>query len=264
MTTEKKTRPKRAARKGFNYAPTATPTNWDSVEAESVYLRHLTGVQGAWGSYYASMPRELKAQRRRALAVLRIVKAALDAFVTGNNQVLTELEKHAKHALRIVQEKHYEDTESFMVDLTKYEPRGWSHSLGDVVREKGDPQGRPRAIEGALNTLAYSLGEGLDAGGFSEWMLMWLSSPFTDFTDLLPDLRVIENTHPNDPTLPSTHPQVIAMARARKAFESWERTAARDPETLLKAGFRAFGMTKDGAANLLKFRDKRATTGAEE
>ncbi|HKO49197.1 MAG TPA: hypothetical protein VJV79_15800 [Polyangiaceae bacterium] len=264
MATKKKTTAGRTLRKHPSKVQTRQRSEDDSAEAAWEYLRPLALAQSYWGSYYASIPRHLKEQRAHALAVRRIVKAAFDAFATADNETLANLEKQAKHALRRTQQRHLERTGAEMADLSAFEPSGWIHPLGDVVHEKGDAQGRALTVEVALNTLEYRLSNGLDADGFATWMFMRVSSPSTDFTDLLPDLRVIESWFPNNPSLRSDHPQAVAMAATRKAFARWERSRARDPETLLKAGFRAFGMSKDGAANLLKFRDKRATRGAKE
>jgi hypothetical protein len=111
----------RSANQERGTAPKHSPKYWLTSDVERIYVQQLAHAEGVWGTYFASMPKDpiLNHQRRRALAIRRIVKAALDAFVAPYDERLFALEKDARRALRSMADDQMASHATQVVDLRR-------------------------------------------------------------------------------------------------------------------------------------------------
>lgn len=255
IRVKKTTRAKRHARTETsgpkNGSEVASPS-WLSRETESQFLLQLRSVVGMWANHFHNLPPG--AARTRALAASRALKAVLDCYAADDQAALEELGKHAKRTLQDVAAGFFARSQSFMVDLTDRDARGWWHSLGDVYSEKGDRDwhGRASHIRMRVNALEWQSERGtLTPDAFASSMEHFLTGAFVDVSDLLAEpLR--EGAELED-----------ARVRARREFQKWERCQNSDDfGALFRAGLRAFGVDKTKADNLFAAEEQRSRRAA--
>lgn len=250
--------------------------SWDSLEVEAHRVRLLASEVGRWDTYRFNLP--MGEQRKRAIRVFRVLKAALDAYVTGSERELASLEKAAGKVLKRVKAR----AGVRAVSLSRYaaDDFGWTHMLGDPVSQKGDPEGRALQVHALVHDLEWLAKrandtrmekrkakqdkgpfapDAGDGGRFADWFLLTASS--LEWARLaIPNADLVLTFSRAE--LPRNHPASVARERVAAAFRRWSDRDGRDFEALLRAAFRAVGLTKDAAANPFKTQDTRMKRAA--
>lgn len=115
----------------------------------------------------------------RSLALARILKAALIAHLTGDE----ELERAGKEAGEFLERKHHEliaQTDTAMIPFAHADGSEWSLTVSDVEAAKGSAGGRPFAMTITINTIQWRLAEGGPVG-----VAAYLAEAFTSILNVL-------------------------------------------------------------------------------